>query len=92
MHTPGGLFCHLISPALVVEVVKDGTFGIDEQKKFEEQFGVDTTDKVKQFLADLSAAEVDDVVFERFSSAREELEKLIPLGFDAAIKTMRHDV
>lgn len=64
------------------EIVKDGSFGRDEQNAFREMFGEDLLAKLVSFLLDQNTNEVEEAVYERVRNSREELESVIPSKFE----------
>lgn len=71
------------------EIVQNGIFEKGEQATFAEMFGEDTLEKLKNFLRDIPAPEVQDTVYEKMKSAREELENLIPTSFESEVAKIR---
>lgn len=67
------------------EIVQNEMFSKSEQDKFRMKFGQDTLDSLINFLQDLSPAEVESSVFNRVENARQELEELIPNGFEREV-------
>jgi len=66
--------------------VQDGAFSKHEQDVISEMFGEEVLKKLKNFLSDVPAADVQDIVFERMKAAREDLEILIPSGLESTVK------
>jgi len=69
--------------------VQDGAFDKIEQEKIAEMFGGNICDKLKVFLSDIPGSEVQETVYERMKSAREELEILIPSGLEEAVRKIQ---
>ncbi len=71
------------------KIVQDDVFSISEQQEFEKVFGKDALDSLKKFLMEIPSAQVQDVVYERVKSTREELEKLIPESFESEVHKIK---
>ena len=71
---------------VVTEIVSYGSFEREKQEKFAETFGEDTLRQVKEFLSTLEKSEIDEVVYNKLRTARENLEDMIPTGFADEIK------
>ena len=69
--------------------VQDGVFNKNEQKKFSDMFGELVLKKLKIFLSDIPASEVQETVYERVRAAREDLEQLIPSGLEDSVREIQ---
>jgi len=74
------------------QAVQDGAFSKDEQSAIAEMFGEPILDKLKGFLSDVPASEVQDIVYERLKAAREELEGLIPSGLEDTVRDIQNKI
>ena len=72
--------------------VQDGAFDKNEQAAISDIFGSEILDRLKNFLSDLPASEVQDIVYQRMKSAREDLEKMIPSSFEDVIEEIQRDI
>jgi hypothetical protein len=72
--------------------VQDGTFDKNEQNVIAEMFGESILDKLKNFLSDIPASEVQDKVYERMKVAREELENMTPSGLEDTVRDIQKKI
>jgi hypothetical protein len=72
--------------------VQDGTFDKNEQSSIAEMFGDDVLEKLKGFISDIPHSEVQDTVFQRMKTAREELESLIPSGLEDTVREIHQKI
>ena len=72
--------------------VQDGAFDKNEQAAISDIFGSEILDRLKNFLSDLPASEVQDIVYQRMKSAREDLERMIPSSFEDVIEEIQRDI
>ena len=72
--------------------VQDGTFDKNEQAVIFDRFGAEILDRLKIFLSDLPANEVQDLVFQRMKTARENLEKMIPSSFEDVFEKIKTEI
>jgi hypothetical protein len=72
--------------------VQDGAFDKNEQAVISDRFGSEILDRLKNYLSDLPASEVQDIVFQRMKSAREDLENMIPSSFEDEIEEIQKDI
>ena len=72
--------------------VQDGSFDKKEQVVIMDMFGCEVLDRLKNFLSDLSAGEVHDIVYERMKSAREDLERMIPSSFEQEFHEIQREM
>jgi hypothetical protein len=72
--------------------VADGVFDKNEQTVFADMFGISILERLKSFLSDLPASEVEEAVFDRMKSAREDLEQIIPSGFNQVYAEIQEQV
>ena len=72
----------------VHDIVQDGIFSKNEQSAFSSRFGVDTLERILCFLEDISDSDIEDLVFERVKTAREDLESLIPTSFEFEVSSI----
>ena len=72
--------------------MQDGAFDKNEQAVISGLFGTEILDRLKNFLSDLPASEVQDIVYERMKSAREDLERMIPSSFEDVIEEIQRDI
>lgn len=70
------------------EIVQSEMFSRSDQDKFREKFGQDILDSLKGFLQGLSPEEVEKAVFCKVESARIELERIIPNGFEKEVSLL----
>lgn len=73
----------------VYEIVQDNLFTKIEQVAFSKRFGVDTLERLLNFLQDIPTSEVKETVYERVNIARDALESLIPSSFKSELSTIR---
>lgn len=73
----------------VEDIVADGRFDKDEQKKFLEKFGREKLDSLKNFLDSISSGGVKAEAANRVAAARSELESLIPYSFEEEVSKIR---
>lgn len=62
-------------------VISDGKFRRADQVKIAEMFGEPILEHLKGFLADRPATDACEAVFNRMKIARDELERIMPMGF-----------
>jgi hypothetical protein len=74
------------------EVVQDGVFAKREQEIFESLFGQPTLQLLKNFLRDTDASKINDEVFARMKTARDELEAIIPISFESEIEKIQDQI
>ena len=74
------------------EIIQDGAFLEKEQNTMAEMFGNELIERLKNFLREIPAADVRDMVHERMTAAREELESFIPTSFDIEIERIQSQV
>ncbi|MFT6450082.1 MAG: Zn-dependent peptidase ImmA (M78 family) [Oleispira sp.] len=67
------------------EIVQKEKFSKTDQNEFSERFGSNTLKSLLNFLNSLDKSEVDGAVFEQVQQARNELEILIPRGFEEEV-------
>jgi len=72
--------------------VQDGSFDKNEQRAIEEMFGTSILEKLKNFLSDIPASDVEELVFERVKTAREELERLVPSDLEETVRKIQEKV
>ena len=53
-----------------------------EQKAIADLMGEETLDRLKGFLSDIPASDVQEEVYQKMKAAREDLERLVPSSFD----------
>lgn len=64
-------------------VVQDGVLNKEEQAVISKLVGEDDLKRLKGFLSDMPAAEIQDEVLLRLNAAREDLERMAPSSFEA---------
>src|SRR3990172_4646036 len=64
------------------EAVQNGIFDKQEQANISGMFGEEMLNKLKNFIEGMSAADVQEEIFSRMQSARQELENIIPNSFE----------
>ena len=74
------------------EIVQDGVFAKREQEIFQRLFGNATLRRLKDFLRDTDASKISDEVFARLSIARDELEEIIPISFEAEVARIQNKI
>jgi hypothetical protein len=72
--------------------VEDGVFDKREQAVFAEMFGESILARLKNFLTDLPASEVQDAVHQRMKSARDDLEQIIPSSFGQVYSEIQAEI
>ena len=74
------------------EVIQDGTFTRQEQAIFSKMFGPAMLEKLKDFLREMAASEVEEAVQRRLEAAREDLENTIPDSFEAEVRKIEERI
>ena len=72
--------------------VQDGVLDKQEQKRIVSLVGEDTFNRLKNFLSDIPAANVEDTVYQRVKAAREDLERLVPTSFEKIYQEIEDEV
>jgi hypothetical protein len=72
--------------------VQDGAFDKNEQSIIAEMFGEAILVKLKNFISDTPRSEVEDTVYQRMKTAREELEILIPSGLEDMVRDIHKKI
>jgi hypothetical protein len=75
-----------------LKIVENDVFTKGEQHEFAGLFGEEVLASLKNFLKEIPAHEVQDIVFKRIQSAREDLKNLIPNSFELEIKRINQMV
>ncbi|MFK5984809.1 MAG: M48 family metallopeptidase [Pseudomonadota bacterium] len=70
------------------EIIQQGKFSKSDQSAFSDEYGQDILDKMIHFLDGEANSDVEDMVFSKVKEAREELERLIPSGFNDEVKIL----
>ncbi len=73
-------------------VVTTGAFNKDNQKVFEERFGLDKLNSLKSYLGGLGKEEAEVEVYERMRDARAEFERTMPLSFNDSWNTIEKEI
>lgn len=74
------------------EVVQDGIFEKREQAAIAKMFGSETLEKLVNFLSDTPSLDAKEMVHEKLVSAREDLQRVIPSGFDVEYEKIKRQV
>ena len=72
--------------------VQEGAFDKNEQAVISDLFGSEILDRLKIFLSGLPASEVQDIVYQRMKSAREDLERMIPSSLEDILEEIQRDI
>ena len=73
-------------------VVHDGILNKQEQAVIAGMVGMETLTSLKNFLSDIPASDVQDEVYQRMKSARENLEQLLPSSFEKTVHEIEEKV
>ncbi len=65
------------------EMMQDKVFTKSEQIEFSKRFGTDTLESLRNFLQDISASNVKNIIYDKIEKVRKELETLIPTSFES---------
>lgn len=71
------------------EILNDGIFDESEKEKFAELFGKQMSDKLATFVEEHELAKARSHATEKLTTARSELEKLIPYSFEEAYEKLQ---
>jgi hypothetical protein len=77
---------------LTYESVQCGQFSKKAQSEMINLFGEDTVQRLRSFLGELSAANIEAVVHEKVAEYRQELERLIPTSFMSEVRMLEEVV
>lgn len=75
-----------------LSIVQNGSFSKDEQQQFSQMFDNDTLEKLKRFLAGLSASSASETVIKNVEKAKDELCSAIPTSFDKELDKISRNV
>jgi hypothetical protein len=80
---------NLLVWVLAEQVVQDRVLDKHEQIAIANLIGDDTLARLKNFLSDIPAADIQDEVFMKLKAARDELERLAPSSFEKSFRDIQ---
>jgi len=75
-----------------LSIVENGSFSKNEQKQFSKMFDNDTLDKLKGFLASLSASSASKAIMKNVEKAKNDLYSEIPASFDKELNKISQEI
>jgi len=73
-------------------VAQDGVLDKEEQSSIAKLVGEDTLERLRRFLSDIPATDVQDEIYQRLKASREDLERLVPSNFERFYKEIEEKV
>jgi len=73
---------NLIMWLIVKEIIKDKKFDNQEQNKFKKLFGINSLNKMKDFLSNINNSKLEEIINKKIINSKAGLEELIPISFN----------